>query len=72
MSNKEPCDPKCYTKGKGCILSTNGQCLHIFKNGEVSQPYKSNKSYYLEKYKFDNLYYKGVKVIFDEQRKSKN
>lgn len=49
MSDQPKCNPECYTNGRGCIESTNGQCLHLFDNGNKSQPYKSNKTYYVVK-----------------------
>ena len=48
MSDTPKCAPDCYTKGKGCTLSTNGVCLHLFKNGDVSQYKHSNKTYYVK------------------------
>ena len=29
------CDPKCYTKGLGCVVSADGRCVFLFaKEGE--------------------------------------
>lgn len=66
-NNNAKCDPKCYTGGKGCILSENGQCLYIFENGKKNQPYKSEKTYYTPVKKWDNLQYKGVKIELDSK-----
>lgn len=24
------CAPDCYTKGRGCMLSSDGKCIHIY------------------------------------------
>lgn len=44
----EKCDDKCYTSGKGCVLSLDGRCLHIFNNNNIVQKF-SSKSYHTPK-----------------------
>lgn len=74
MSNK--CDPNCYTNGKGCALSTDGRCLHMFNNGEGELKF-STKTYHDPKKDkkpvsgmeirkgLRYLQYKGIRVEFD-------
>ena len=47
--SKLECGKECYTNGKGCVLSLNGICLHLFNNTEVSSYKYSNKSYFKDK-----------------------
>ena len=75
MSDKPKCDPTCYTNGKGCTQSTNGQCKILYDDGKISQPYQSNKTYHKNTktttplpppvQDFSGLYYKGAPVHFD-------
>ena len=34
------CDDKCYTKGKGCALSSTGKCLYFFEDKQNEVTYE--------------------------------
>lgn len=37
MAKQPQCGEECYTKGRGCVLSQDGRCMHLFSH-DVEKP----------------------------------
>lgn len=48
MANNTDCDKNCFMKGKACVVSNDGKCAILFKNGALDKNYLRNFRFVFE------------------------
>ena len=57
------CHPECYTKGRGCIMSQDGQCVVVFgqQRNYVVKDYQKDLIDFMRGKKVGNIKYDRIK-----------
>lgn len=56
LTAKTKCGAECYTKGRGCTVSENGQCPHLYVPGNIHGVKLSTKDYFTPPKDYKKIY----------------